>query len=125
LRAPSSLRRTPLWISDTIPDLCNAGSVFTLKGPRVKHVRKPRFVDPTNNNVVERLNGTVREREKVMRGRKGDMTDEELMNGFRTYYNFVRPHQSLNGKNPCRGFRIISPLGENKWLSLIQKASKH
>jgi transposase InsO family protein len=36
-----------------------------------------------------------------MRGLKGDMTAEEIMNGFRTYYNFVRPYQSLNGKTPA------------------------
>ena len=47
---------------------------FTLRKPRTKHVRMPRFVDRTNNNMVERLNGTVRERDKVMRGMKKEET---------------------------------------------------
>jgi len=53
-----------------------------MRKTRGQHIRKPRFTDPTNNNIVERLNGTVREREKVMRGMKGDEIAEELMNGF-------------------------------------------
>ena len=64
---------------------------------------------------MERLNGTVREREKVMRGMKGDKTTEELMNRFRIYYNFIRPHMSLDGKTPAEGSGLDLELGENKW----------
>lgn len=46
-----------------------------MRKPRTEHIQKPRFVDPTNNNIVERLNGTVREREKVMRGTKEEVRD--------------------------------------------------
>jgi transposase-like protein len=93
------------------------------KTPRAQHIWKPRFVDPTNNNMVERLNGTVREREKVMRGMKSDETAEELMSGLRTYYNFIRPHQSLNGKTLAEKAGIDLQLGENKWYGLMKKTS--
>lgn len=29
---------------------------------------------------------------------KGDETAEDLMNGFRAYYNFIRPHMSLDAQ---------------------------
>lgn len=90
---------------------------------RVQHIRKPRFTDLANNNIGERLNGTVREREKVMRGMKGDETAEELMEGFRTYYNFIRPHMSLDGQTPAEKAEIDLNLEGNKWLDLIRKAS--
>jgi len=90
----------------------------------VEHIRKPRFIDPTNNNVVERLNGTIREREKVMRGMKSDETAEELMNELRAYYNFIRPHMGLDGKTPAEASGLNLELEGNKWLSLIRKASK-
>ena len=72
-------------------------------------------MDKTNNNIVERLNGTVREREKVMRGMKGDETAEELMNGFRTYYNFIRPHMSPNGQTPAEAPGLDLELEENNY----------
>ncbi|MCW4002077.1 MAG: transposase, partial [Candidatus Bathyarchaeota archaeon] len=97
---------------------------FTLKKPRVEHIRKPRFTDHANNNIVERLNGTVRDREKVMRGMKSDMTAEELMNNLKTYYNFVRLHQSLDGKTPAEASGLNLELGKNKWLGLIKRATE-
>ena len=93
-----------------------------MRKPRVQHIRKPRFTDPTNNNIVERLNGTVREREKVRRGMKGDDTAKELMESFKTYYNFIRPHMSLNGKTPAEASGLNLELKENKWLSLIKRS---
>jgi transposase-like protein len=39
---------------------------FTLRNPRTKHIRMPRFIDETNNNIIERAQGTIRERDKVM-----------------------------------------------------------
>jgi len=84
---------------------------FSEDRDRVEHIRKPRFIDPTNNKIVERLNGTIREREKVMRGMKNDDTAEELMNGFRAYYNFIRPHMGLNGKTPAEESGLNLGLG--------------
>ena len=94
---------------------------YTLRKPRVEHVRMPRFTDPINNNIVERLQGTIREREKVTRGTKEEI--QTLADGLRNYYNFIRPHQSLDGKTPAEVAGIELELGKNKWLSLIKKAT--
>lgn len=125
-KAKQTAQRDPKFVvSDGLPAYIKAfkKEFYTLKKPRVQHIRKPRFTDLTNNNIVERLNGTVREREKVMRGMKGANTAEELMNGFRTYYNFVRPHMSLDGKTPAEASGLEIELGQNKWLGLIKEAS--
>jgi len=45
------------------------------------------------------------------------------MEGFRAYYNFIRPHQALNGKTPAEEAGIDLNLKENKWFSLIRKAN--
>jgi len=60
-----------------------------------------RFTDEVNNNIVERLQGTIRERDKVRRGMDGQITGQDLIIGLRIYYNFIRPHMSLNGKTPA------------------------
>jgi transposase-like protein len=93
---------------------------FTLKNPRTKHVRKPRFVDRTNNNIAERLNGTIREREKVTRNLKEQAPN--IIEGYRNYYNLIRPHQALNGKTPAEEAKLNLDLGQNKWLDLIKQS---
>jgi len=53
-----------------------------------------------NNNRIERLNGTLRERVKVQRGWKTHETP--LAEGNRIHYNFVKPHEALNGQTPAQ-----------------------
>lgn len=97
---------------------------FTLRNPRTKHVRMPRFIDETNNNIMERLQGTVRERDKVMRAFKKEESAQKILDGFRAYYHFVRPHQALQGKTPAEIANINLSLKGNKWLALIREANK-
>lgn len=70
-----------------------------------------------NNNHVERLHGTIRQREKVMRGLKTDETP--IVEGHRLYYNFIKPHESLNGMTPSEMAGIMVD-GDNKWVSLMK-----
>jgi len=41
----------------------------------------------------------LRERDKVLRGMKSE--DTPIREGFDIYYNFVRPHQALEGLTPA------------------------
>jgi len=69
---------------------------------------------------MERMNGEVRDRERVMRGLKN--TDTAIVKGLQIYHNFIRPHEALNGETPAdrAGIKVE---GENKWMTLIQNAS--
>lgn len=94
----------------------------TLKNRNTVHARLVSIRDKVNNNKVERLNGTMRERLKVQRGLFNQKTTAENMENFKTYYNFLRPHQSLDGKTPAQIANINIPIyGKNKWLSMIKK----
>lgn len=97
---------------------------YTLRNPRTRHLRKPRFTDLANNNMVERLNGTVREREKVMRGLKTEETAKTMTDFYRAYYNLIRPHEALDGKTPSEQAGIGIASEGNKWLSLIKTSTK-
>jgi transposase-like protein len=97
---------------------------FTMKGPRTEHVRIPNIRDRSNNNLVERLHGTIRQRNKVMRGLNDEATAQTMMDGMRIYYNFMRPHMALNGETPAQKAKIDAESSEKKWLSLIKKAAK-
>ena len=73
------------------------------------------------NNVLERMHGSIREREKVMRGIKVDDTPIIPMNQI--YYNFIRPHQGLKGRTPAE-VAGIGIGGENKWEELLKRSVK-
>jgi len=49
--------------------------------------------------MIERLHGTIRQRNKVMRGLDDEATPQTMMDGLRIYYNFIRPHMALNEKH--------------------------
>ncbi len=90
------------------------------KKPHVNHVRLESIRNKRiNNNEIERFHGTFRERDKVMRGFKGQ--EEVFADGFRTYYNFVRKHQGL-GMTPAQASGIELNLERNKWLSLLKQS---
>ena len=74
------------------------------------------------NNVLERMHGSIREREKIMRGIKVDDTPIIPMNQI--YYNFIRPHMGLKGKTPAEAAGIGIE-ERNKWLCLLNKSIKN
>jgi len=65
------------------------------------------------------MHGSIREREKVMRGMKVDETPILPMNQI--YYNFIRPHQALKGRTPAEaaGIGIID---KNRWMGIIRNS---
>ena len=97
---------------------------YTMKKPRTEHIRVPNIRNGSNNNMVERLHGTIRERNKVMSGLEDEPTAQTIIDGFRIYYNFIRPHMALSGKTPSEQAGIDLELGNNKWLSLIKANRK-
>jgi transposase-like protein len=97
---------------------------FTLKNPRTKHVKLKSIKEGTNNNMIERVNGTVRERVKVMRGLDHDKTAQKMLKGNQIYYNYLRPHQALKGKTPAEKAGIDLQLKGNKWEELIRRAKR-
>jgi hypothetical protein len=45
-----------------------------------------------------------------------------FFDNYRTYYNFVRLHQALEGKTPAQEAEIDASKNPNKWMELIEKA---
>jgi len=70
---------------------------------------------------MERMNGEIRDREKVMRGLK--KKDTPILKGYQIFYNYIREHEGLNGKTPAEACGIKIE-GQNKWITLIQNASR-
>ena len=96
-------------------DTIHVGNV----GIRGKDFNKDIF----DNNLVERLQGTIRERNKTQRGLKGEYS--AFIRGHQVYYNFIRPHQSLFGSTPAEIAGINLNLKNKKWENLLMQSIKY
>jgi transposase-like protein len=110
-------------ITDGLPAYHDAykKEFWTLKGPRTEHVNAIKLSGDRNNNKMERFNGEIRDREKTMRGLKKNKTP--ILTGYQIFHNYIRAHEGLEGKTPSEACGIKVE-GKNKWLTLIQNASK-
>jgi transposase-like protein len=89
----------------------------TFDATNTDHIAKCGVNKPhANNNRIERLNGTLRERVKVQRGWKSKKS--QIAEGQRIHYNFVKPHQALGGQTPAQdaGLQIKG------WKELLEVA---
>lgn len=74
-----------------------------------------------NNNPVERHNGKLKGRVKVMRGGFRSFSGAEaFMNLTHIVHNFVDSHSELEGKTPAEAAEINLSLRRNRLLGLIQ-----
>lgn len=98
----------------------NFGVAIAEELPNSKHIGEIRMEGQVHNNKQERLNGELRDREKVMRSLK--KKDTPILKGMQIFHNYVRPHMALEGKTPAEKAGI-EVKGLNKWMTLIQNAS--
>jgi transposase-like protein len=116
-------KRPNVLISDGAPNYNQAfkDEFFHRRKPRSRHVKHIRLQGDHNNNKMERMNGEVRDREKVMRGLK--KVDTSVLPGYQIYHNYFRPHEGIGNVTPAEkcGIRIE---GDNKWVTVIQNAKR-
>jgi len=95
---------------------------YTLAGPRIENIRSVGQRHEGLNQSIERINGTIRDREKTFRGMDNDRTAQILSDGLRINYNFVRPHMGLDGKTPAQVAGLDLGLDGIRWKALIKQA---
>ena len=74
------------------------------------------------NNKMERYNGVLKTRTKTMFHLKNEETAKTMINGFNIYYNFIKPHSSLQNKTPAETIGITNK--KLTWLNLLQETNK-
>lgn len=67
----------------------------------VKHTVSQGIRAEINNNLSERLQGTIRDRDKTLRGLKKRDTGQAYIDGLVLHYNYFRPHEALDDKRPA------------------------
>ena len=96
-----------LFVSDGTPNFHEAYNLEFRTSrfeTRTEHIRHVRLQGDHNNNKMERMNGEIRDREKVMRGL--ERKDSPILTGYQLFHNYIRAHQAMNGKTPVVNVRL-------------------
>jgi len=59
---------------------------------RTEHIQQIRLSGSVHNNKMERMNGEIRDRERVMRTL--EKTDTPILSGIQIFHNYIRPHEA-------------------------------
>jgi putative transposase len=86
-------------------------------GADTKHIASKPFTVENNTNLIERFHGTLKDRTKVMRGLKDIKTARLITEGWLLHYNYLRPHEALNGKTPAEVAGIKFPY--RNWQDIV------
>jgi len=119
-------RRPDAIVTDGLPAYRKAikAEFFNHAAPiQNPHIRMKDFETKPNNNILERLNGTFRERTKVLRSFDSALGAAEFAAGMQTYYNYIRPHQGIGGMVPAQMANVPLDLTGNRWMTMIGLAS--
>lgn len=90
-------------------------------GADTQHRQGGPFDIQHNTNLIERFHGTLKARTKVMRGMHNKETAKLIMGGWLVFYNFFRPHESLNNKTPGEVAKATFPF--KNWQDVIMSTS--
>jgi len=74
-----------------------------------------------STNDIERFHGTLKSRTKVMRGLKSIESAIEFTDGWLVYYNYFRPHESLDDRTPASVAKIVYPVKD--WADVTRQLS--
>src|SRR4030042_6255114 len=100
-------------------------AIPTIFVDKTKHLQVKKLTAKPNNNIIERMQGTIKSRLKTMRGLKSLDTARIVIDGFLINYNYFRPHETLFGQadtKPAPKAGIKFPY--HSWEELIKYNQK-
>jgi putative transposase len=89
-------------------------------GADTKHIQSKPFTDVNSTNIIERFQGTLKDRTKIIRGFKNMRTAELLTDAWLVHYNFFKEHESLGNIPPAQKMGIATPFKD--WAEVIKPA---
>lgn len=87
-------------------------------GADTEHIQSSPFASEDDTNIIERFQGTIKDRTKVIRGFKTFETALIILDGFLVHYNFFKPHISLKGRTPAEMAGIKIPF--KTWTEFVR-----
>ena len=107
--------------TDRLPAYPRAISTVFGKG-KVEHIKTDGIAAEVHNNLSERLQGTIKERNKVLRGFKRPASAQQYLDGWVLDYNYFRPHHALGKVTPASKADVDAPFENWQGVALKVRA---
>lgn len=86
--------------------------------PDAEHIQSEGLRARVNNNLSERLQGTIRDREKTLRGLDGLESGQRYFDGWQVNYNVMREHEGIEFQTPAEMAGVNPPFTE--WADVVR-----
>lgn len=86
--------------------------------PGVRHIVSEGIRARINNNLSERLQGTIRDRDVTLRGLDSVESGQHFLDGWQIHYNLIRKHEGLGFKTPGEAAKVEAPIKE--WADVVR-----
>ena len=87
--------------------------------PKTQHLQSEGLRAEVNNNLSERMQGIIRERDKVLRAMKSRETGQNYLDGWTVDYNWFRPHMGIGDRTPAQAAGMVVPFKD--WRDVAEK----
>jgi len=86
----------------------------------IQHIRSKPFTEDDSTNIIERFQGTLKDRTDVIRGFKNMSTARLLTDGWLIHYNFFKEHTALGNVPPAKKMGIVPPFKD--WSDIVRNS---
>ena len=126
-RAAVAVMRKAMAAADAPPRSITTDKLGSYTGaiksvfPDADHIQSEGLRARVNNNLSERLQGTIRDREKTLRGLDGLESGQRYFDGWSVNYNVIREHEGIKFQTPAEMAGVNPPFSE--WADVVRVAA--
>ena len=126
-RAAVAVMRKAMAAADAPPRSITTDKLGSYTGaiksvfPDAEHIQSEGLRARVNNNLSERLQGTIRAREKTLRGLEGLESGQRYFDGWMVNYNVFREHEGVDYQTPAEMAGVNPPFSE--WADVVRVAA--
>ena len=126
-RAAVAVMRKAMGAADAPPRSITTDKLGSYTGaiksvfPDAEHIQSEGLRARVNNNLSERLQGTIRAREKTLRGLEGLESGQRYFDGWAVNYNLFREHEGVDYQTPAEMAGVNPPFTE--WADVVRVAA--
>ncbi len=126
-RAAVAVMRKAMAAADAPPRSITTDKLGSYTGaiktvfPDAEHIQSEGIRARVNNNLSERLQGTIRDREKTLRGLEGLESGQRYFDGWAINYNLFREHEGIKFQTPAEMAGVNPPFKD--WDDVVRVAA--